>query len=175
MTFTLVRTLIMGSFGALATLLGHHLIKTQTGLWLVFGSLYVLIGVAYAVGRADVFKRRIDVAPTAWKVTANPLVLGVAFGLNIPACAAPILFGLIGLAASSGAVTLGFATMAVFGLALSLPLALFAASPAASSLAARLLSGRPAMRRVFAIVFLALGAWSIWFDLFVDPADWSTI
>jgi len=175
LTFTMVRTLMMGSFGALATLLGQQLINAQTGFWLIFGSLYVLIGVAYAGGWTNTFKRRIDVAPTAWKVTENPLVLGVAFGLNIPACAAPILFGLIGFATSSGAVTLGFATMAVFGLALSLPLALFAASPAASSLAAKLLSGRPARRWVFAIVFLALGVWSIWFGLFVDPADWSTI
>ena len=70
---------------------------------------------------------------------------------------------------------LGFVTMAVFGLGLSLPLAMLAVSPAASSLATRLMSGRPAMRWVFAIVFLALGAWSIWFGLFVDPADWSTL
>lgn len=175
LTFTLVRMLMMGSFGALVALLGQQLIKVQTAFWLIFGLLYFLIGLAYAIGRASVFKRRVDVAPSSWKVTANPLVLGLAFGLNIPACAAPILFGLFGFAASSGAATLGFATMAVFGLALSLPLALLAASPVAPSLATRLISGRPAARWVFAVVFLALGLWSIWFGLFVDPADWATI
>jgi cytochrome c-type biogenesis protein len=65
--------------------------------------------------------------------------------------------------------------MAVFGLALSPPLLLLTASPAACSLTAVLPSGRRSKRWVFAIVFLALGAWSIWFGLFVDPADWSTL
>ena len=106
---------------------------------------------------------------------ANPLVLGVAFGLNIPACAAPILFGLIGLAASNGAVSLGFATMAVFALALSFPLALLAVSPVASSLAAKHTSGGAVTRWIFAVVFLAIGFWSLWFGFFVDPADWTSI
>ncbi len=173
LTFALIRMAMMGSFGALATLLGQHMVKAQTMLWLVFGSLYVVIGLAYALGQAKVFKRRIDIAPASWKATGNPLVLGVAFGLNVPACAAPVLFALIGLAAGSGAVALGFATMAIFGLALSLPLALFVVSPKALSLAIGFMTARSAMRWMFVIVFLALGAWSIWFGLFVDPADWS--
>ncbi|MEZ5936325.1 MAG: cytochrome c biogenesis protein CcdA [Alphaproteobacteria bacterium] len=175
LTFTLARTLMMGAFGALAALLGQHLIRAQTGFWLVFGSLYLLIGAAYAFGRADIVKRRLDVAPTTWKATRSPLVLGMAFGLSIPACAAPILFALIGLSAGGGAAALGFATMAAFGLALSAPLVLLVVSPGASALAARLMRGRPATRWTFAALFLALGAWSIWFGLFVDPADWSRL
>ena len=175
LAFTLVRTLMMGSFGALVALLGQQLIQVQTIFWLVFGSLYVVIGLTYLIGRAGILKYRIDVLPSAWKAAANPVVLAVAFGLNIPACAAPILFGLIGLAASSGAATMGFATMAVFGLALSFPLVLLLVSPSASSLATRLMTGRSTVRWVFAVVFLALGIWSIWFGLFVDPADWTAI
>ncbi len=170
LTFTLARMLMMGTFGALAALLGQHLIKAQTGFWLVFGSLYMLIGIAYGFGRAGVIKRRLDVAPATWKATKSPLVLGIAFGLSIPACAAPILFALIGLSAGGGAVALGFVVMAAFALALSAPLVLFATSSSATSLAARLMRDRPAMRWAFAVVFLALGAWSIWFGLFVDPA-----
>lgn len=175
LTFALIRTVMMGLAGALATQLGQHVVNAQTTLWLMFGALYVLIGIAYALGQAQTFKHRIDIAPASWKAARNPLVLGVAFGLNIPACAAPVLFALIGLAASSGAVTLGFATMAIFGLALSLPLALFVASPRALSLAIGFMTARSAIRWVFVVVFLALGAWSIWFGLFVDPADWSRI
>jgi cytochrome c-type biogenesis protein len=175
LAFTLVRTLMMGAFGAVVVVLGKSLIDVQTALWLIFGSLYILIGIAYGVGRAGVFERHVDFVPSAWKAAENPFVLGAALGLNIPACAAPILFGLIGLAASSGAVTLGIATMAVFGLALSAPLVVLAASPASASLADRLMGVRPRTRWVLAAVFVALGAWSIWFGLFVDPADWATL
>jgi cytochrome c-type biogenesis protein len=175
LAFTLVRTLVMGSFGALVVLVGRLLIEVQTALWIVFGSIYVLIGLAFAMGPAGAVKRRIDFAPIAWKATTSPLALGVAFGLVIPACAAPILFGLIGLAATSGAVTLGFATMAVFALALSFPLAVLAASPVASSLAAKLAGGTKMTRWVLAVVFVVLGIWSLWFGAFVDPADWTSL
>jgi len=30
-----------------------------------------------------------------------------------------------------------------------------------------------ARRWIFSAVFIPLGIWSIWFGLFVDPADWS--
>ena len=42
------KTIRLAAFGALAALLGQHLIRAQTGFWLVFGSLYLLIGAAYA-------------------------------------------------------------------------------------------------------------------------------
>src|SRR3546814_1366678 len=49
--------------------------------------------------------------------------LGLLFGLNIPACAAPLLLALLAGAATTGATLLsGFVALAVFGLALSLPL-----------------------------------------------------
>ncbi|MDP6806070.1 MAG: hypothetical protein QF902_12205 [Rhodospirillales bacterium] len=79
LTFTLVRTLVMGSFGALIALVGGLLIEVQTALWMVFGSIYVVIGLAFAVGRSDIVKRRIEFTPTAWKAATNPLALGVAF------------------------------------------------------------------------------------------------
>ena len=52
--------------------------------------------------------------------------LGVLFGLNIPACAAPLLLALFAAAAAQGAtgatLTMGFVSLALFGAALSLPL-----------------------------------------------------
>jgi len=175
LAFALSRTMVMGLFGAVIALIGQHLIVAQTVFWAIFGLIYVLIGLVYAFGRAGALEHRIDVAPRAWRATANPWLLGVAFGLNIPACAAPILFGLVGLAAGSGAASLGFATMAVFGAALSLPLAVLAASPLGPSLAHRFAGGGAASRWIFAAVFLLLGVWSLWFGLFVDPADWASI
>lgn len=175
LAFVLARTLTMGLFGAVIAVVGRLLITVQTTFWLVFGAVYLLIGLAYAFGRADAIKRPLRLIPRDWSATTNPIALGGAFGLGIPACAAPILFGLLGLAAGSNAAWLGFATMAVFGLALSVPLAAFAFSPMAATLAARLKSTGPATRWAFAAVFLGLGAWSIWFGLFVDPQAWSAL
>ena len=97
--FVVSRTVVAGLFGALIAFLGHRLIGMQTGLWFVFGLIYLAIGLAYIIGQTGVFNKQIYFAPSAWKRAQNPFVLGMAFGLNIPACAAPILFGLLTLAA----------------------------------------------------------------------------
>lgn len=173
--FALVRALMMGAFGMTVALIGQYLSDVQSALWLVFGSVYLLIGLAYASDRIGGIARGIDMAPGAWKSVSHPLALGIAFGLSIPACAAPILFGLVGLAATGGSVLFGFATMAVFALALSVTLAVLAAAPSVASRAARLSGAGAATRWVFAFVFLLLGGWSLWFGLFVDPADWASL
>jgi cytochrome c-type biogenesis protein len=97
----------------------------------------------------------------------------VLFGLNIPACSAPLLFALLGAAAASGVsgstLASGFSSLALFGFALSLPLAvavLFPAARRALDWFARL-SGR--MPRWTGILLIALGIWSIWFGLYVTP------
>ena len=173
LVFVMVRAIVAGLVGALISLLGGVLISLQTWLWLVFGVVYLVIGVAFLLGRAGIFKRRLALAPAAWKKAQNPVVLGLAFGLNIPACAAPILFALLGMAATSGTVASGFLMMFLFGLFLSAPLALFAFIPALAGkmdrLAVRLISAR----LLIGCVFVILGLWSIWFGLFVNPVNWS--
>ena len=170
--FVVVRALVAGLAGALIAFLGQKLIAAQTGIWLIFGIIYLAIGLAFLAGRAGLIKQRISLAPAAWKKAQNPLVLGLAFGLNIPACAAPILFGLLGLAATTGTIVTGFIMMFLFGLFLSLPLALFAAIPKLASWLERLGSRMKQMRLVIGLVFVVLGLWSIWFGLYVDPANW---
>jgi hypothetical protein len=55
------------------------------------------------------------------------VALAVLFGLNIPACAGPLLVALLAPAALGAArIAEGFVILAVFGLALSLPLVLAA-------------------------------------------------
>ena len=173
LTFVAVRSLVTGLFGALIAFLGQNIISAQTSFWLVFGVIYLVIGVAFLIGRAGLIRRRVDLAPETWKRARNPIVLGLAFGLNIPACAAPILFGLLGLAATTGTVVTGFAMMFLFGLFLSSPLALIAAVP---SLARRLETLGERMKQtrwLVGVVFTLLGLWSIWFGLYVDPANWT--
>ena len=129
LAFIATSSLVSGLVGGIIAFLGQKIIAAQTGIWLVFGIIYLLIGIALLVGRARFVKRGFSLSPTAWKRVQNPLVLGLAFGLNIPACAAPILFGLLALAATTGTVATGFAMMFLFGFFLSSPLALFAAVP----------------------------------------------
>ena len=171
--FLLVRSFVAGLFGALITFLGQSLISLQTGIWLVFGLIYFAIGLLFLAGKAGMIKQRIDFAPAAWKIAQNPFYLGLAFGFNIPACAAPILFGLLGLAATTGSVLAGFGMMFLFGLFLSLPLVPFAFFPRLSRHLERLAQKLKKTGWVIGVVFIALGIWSIWFGLFVDPVDWS--
>ncbi len=171
--FILTRAIVMGLFGALIALLGARLIGVQTGMWLVFGVLFLGLGLLFLAGRSRHVRRGFDLAPAALKRLSSPLAAGLALGLNIPACAAPILFGLLGLAAGAGSLAAGFLMMFVFGVFLSLPLAVIALVP---GLSPRLeaLGGRLAARRsLTGVIFVVLGVWSLWFGLFVNPADWS--
>ena len=171
--FTAVRCMVTGMFGALIAFLGQHLIALQTGIWLIFGLIYLAIGLALLVGNAGPLKLNIDLAPAAWKRVQNPVVLGMAFGLNIPACAAPILFGLLALAATAGTVLTGFTMMFVFGFFLSFPLIVFAAVPKLTNWLAQLGQRMRQVTWLIGSVFVLLGAWSVWFGLFVDPANWA--
>ncbi len=173
LTFVATRSLITGLFGALIAFLGQKLIAVQTGIWLIFGLIYLAVGLVFLMGRARFVKRQIDLAPAAWKQAQNPFVLGLAFGLNIPACASPILFGLLGLAASTGTVMTGFGMMFLFGLFLSSPLVLFALVSTLARSLENLGERMKRMRWLIGLIFTLLGLWSIWFGLYVDPANWA--
>ena len=63
--------------------------------------------------------------------------------------------------------------MFIFGFFLSTPLVLFAT---VSSMAVRLdnLGNELKQKRwIIGVIFVALGIWSIWFGLFVDPENWT--
>lgn len=173
--FLAARIVIMGGFGGLIVVLGQRLIGVQTGAWLVFGAIYLCLGLGFLFGWNRVLTHRISFAPEHWKAATNPLFQGLAFGLNIPACAAPILFGLMGTAVASGAAATGFLMMAVFAIGLSLPLLPLSIMPRLATSLDRLADWLRQRRWVFGVIFIALGLWSIWFGLFVNPADWSQI
>lgn len=172
-TFVLVRAIVMGLFGGVIAYVGQKLIGVQTRFWLVFGGIYLIVGLAFIFGKAGFIKQKIDLSPAVWKQTQSPVVLGLAFGLNIPACAAPILFGLLSLAATTGTLVSGFIMMGLFGLSLSLPLAVFAAFPSWAAWLARLGKKLKSIRWLIGAIFIVLGIWSIYFGLYVDPANWA--
>tara|TARA_R110002124_G_scaffold237353_1_gene402621 strand:+ start:6822 stop:7490 length:669 start_codon:yes stop_codon:yes gene_type:complete len=171
--FLLARLVVMGGFGGMIVFLGQRLIGVQTGAWLVFGAVYLSLGLAIFGGWDRALRHRIRIAPERWKAASNPLVQGLAFGLNIPACAAPILFGLMGAATASGSALTGFVAMAVFALALSLPLLPLSVLPRLARPLDRLADWLRPRRGILGGVFVALGLWSVWFGLFVQPVDWS--
>ena len=173
LVFSVARAFVTGLFGATIAFIGQKLIAAQTGAWIIFGLVYLLIGMAFLTGHAGILKRNIDLAPEAWKQVQNPVVLGLAFGLNIPACAAPILFGLLGLAATSGTISSGFLMMFLFGLALSAPLIVFALMPGFSTWLQRAGQWMKSRGWLIGLIFVVLGLWSIWFGLYVDPEKWS--
>ncbi len=100
--------------------------------------------------------------------------LGVLFGLNIPACAAPLIFALLGTTALSGGgmVARGFFSLALFGLALSLPLLLALWWGPARRALDRLAGVSMRIPHWTGLVFIGLGLWSIYFGLFVSLEDW---
>ena len=171
--FALTRAVFIGFLGVLAVLVGSVFLDLQRSAWLLLGAAYVVLGLLLATGRARALM--VSLGPNLRRLSgrSGSAGLGLLFGLNIPACAAPLLFALLaGTAASSGATALsGFTALAVFGFALSLPLVAVVLVPAARGLLDRFaaLSGRFPV--VAGLIIVALGVWSIWFGLFaaIDP------
>lgn len=165
--FALTRSVFIGLLGVLAVLVGSLFFDLQRGAWLLLGAGYVTLGLLLATGRARTLMVSIGPGLRRLSGRAGSVGLGLLFGLNIPACAAPLLFALLAGAAASTTMIGGFVALAVFGFALSLPLVAVMFVPSARGLLDRFaaLSGR---FPIFAgLVLAGLGAWSIGFGLFV--------
>jgi cytochrome c-type biogenesis protein len=172
--FMVTRALFIGTLGAAAALIGSVFIDLQKGGWLFLGSAYLLLGLVFIVGKGGVLARSIGISLSRVSGNRGSLALGLLFGLNIPACAAPLIFALLGATAlgTGASVTFGFVSLAVFGLFLSAPLiaALFFA-PMRRSLD-RIAGLSIRMPFWTGVLFVALGLWSIYFGLFVNLEDW---
>lgn len=170
--FALTRALLIGALGMLAVALGSVFFTLQKTVWVVLGLLYAALGLAYLTGRVGWLQRSFGPGWARWSGARGAALLGVIFGLNIPACAAPLLLALLGSSAAAGAggrsPVQGFIALALFGLALSLPLvlaALFAPARRALDWVAALSRRLPVWT---GLLLMALGAWSIYFGLFVS-------
>ena len=176
--FAGTRAAFIGLLGVLAAVIGSMFLDLQKSAWLVLGALYVGLGLLLATGRARALM--VSLGPGLKRLSGlkGSAGLGLLFGLNIPACAAPLLFALLAGAAASGKATAlsGFVALAVFGFALSLPLVAVVLIPAARGLLDRFaaLTGRYPV--VAGLILVALGAWSIGFGLLatIDPVTAAT-
>ena len=170
--FTATRAVFIGLLGVVAALLGAAFIGFQKAGWVVLGGLYVALGIVYLTGNAGRLMRTLGPGLGRLSTVRGAAALAVLFGLNIPACAAPLLAAVLGSAAVGGPAQFvrGFVTLGLFGLALSLPLvAALAWAPARRALD-RLAAASSRVPTVVGAVFVVLGAWSIWFGLFVEAA-----
>lgn len=170
--FAGTRALFIGLLGVLAIALGTAFLGLQRGAWIVLGIAYVLLGLLYLLGKARVLM--VSLGPSLARLASlrGSAGLGVLFGLNIPACAAPLLIALFGAAAAGGAagatLASGFISLALFGLALSLPLVaavLFAPARRAIDWLAGLSARLPFWT---GLLLITLGLWSI--GLALSPA-----
>ena len=170
-TFALSRAVFIGLLGALAVAIGTAFLGLQKAAWVVLGLLFVAIGSLYLFGRAGTIMASLGPRLSSLSSLRGSALLGLLFGLNIPACAAPLLFVLLGTAAAGGsggmALAKGFISLALFGFALSLPLVVVVFFPGASRFLDRLAGLSRRLPKWTGVVMLALGVWSIWFGLFV--------
>lgn len=171
--FAVTRALFMGGLGILAVVLGTAFLGLQKGVWIAFGIVYALIGVFYVIGKSGLLALRLGPSLARFSGTSGPAALGLVFAFNIPACAGPLIFALLGTSAAGGAagraLVAGFASLLVFGVALSLPLIIAVLFTPARRTLDRLAGFSVHIPFWTGVVLVALGLWSIWFGLFVTP------
>ena len=167
--FAGTRAVFVGLLGMLAVVLGTAFLGLQRGAWIVLGAFYVLLGLIFVLGKARVLMLSLGPSLAQLATLRGSASLGVVFGLNIPACAAPLLVALLGAAAAGGAsggtLASGFISLAFFGFALSLPLVLavlFEPPRRAIDWLAGLSSRLPLWT---GLLLIGLGLWSIWLGL----------
>jgi cytochrome c-type biogenesis protein len=169
--FAGTRALVLGLSGMAAVVVGAALLGFQRAAWIALGALYLGLGALYLTGKIGALM--VSLGPSLARLVdlQGSVALGILFGLNIPACAGPLLFVLLAGAAAGGTadatLVSGFLELALFGLALSLPLivaVLFAPARRVLDWLAGL-SGR--LPFWTGLLLTALGASSIWFGLFV--------
>ncbi len=163
--FALTRALFIGVLGALVAFIGATFLDVQRGFWLVLGASYIALGLLYVLGKQGIVSRTLGPRFTGNRTTYGALALGLVLGFNVPACAAPLLAALLGATLGAATVTLGFLTLALFGLALSLPLVVAVFWEPAHSFLNWLATRLGNVPRWTGMLFIVLGGWSIYLAL----------
>lgn len=115
LVFAGTRALFIGLLGLVAAAVGTAFLGFQRGAWLLLGTLYLVLGLMYLGGQIGMLMRSVGPRLDRLRSTRGAAGLGLLFGLNIPACAAPLVLALLGLAAgrrecpgSGGRLSLAF-------------------------------------------------------------------
>lgn len=161
--FAVTRAALIGLLGAVAALVGSAFVALQHWFWIALGLLYIGIGAFYVFGKQGVLARAIGPRLQRVDQTRGAAALGLLFGLNIPACAAPLLAAVFAASVGTAVVAQGFTIMAVFGLALSPPLVVAVFWRPARGWLDRLAALSQRLPFWVGVLFIVLGAWSIYF------------
>jgi cytochrome c-type biogenesis protein len=163
--FVVVRAFAIGLLGVIAALVGTVFLGFQRAGWAALGVLYAVLGILLMLNRVGFLMRTVGPSIAALSQARRPATLGLLFGLNIPACAAPLLLVLLGAAAAEGTsgatLARGFTSLALFGAALSLPLFLLVLFPRTRRVLdwlSRLSARAP---KWVGLALVGLGLWSI--------------
>ena len=159
--FAVTRALFIGALGAAAAFLGTAFFDLQRGFWLLLGASYITLGLAYLLGKQDGLVRSLGLNLRRVGQDRDAAALGVMFGLNIPACAAPLLAAVLGASLGAATVGSGFLIMALFGLALSAPLLVLVFWGRAQRWLDTLASLSQKLPFWTGALFVGLGIWSI--------------
>lgn len=168
--FTLARGLFMGVLGMGAVAVGTAFVGYQKAAWLVMGTIYIALGVAYLTGHVERLKRTLGTNLGRLQGARGASAMGLIFAFNIPACAGPLLAALLGTAAvgQTSDYMRGFVMLGLFGLALSLPLVFAVYSTQGRRLLNWVAKFSGKAPKVIGVLFLILGAWSIRFALVAE-------
>jgi cytochrome c-type biogenesis protein len=163
--FAATRALFIGALGAVAALVGSAFLDVQRWFWILLGAAYVLLGLLYLAGKHWRLMRVLGPRLTQARTTRGAAALGVLFGLNIPACAAPLLGAVFAASLGTASVAQGFWVMAIFGLALSLPLVVAVFWGRARGWLDRIAALSNRIPFWTGVVFVLLGVWSVYFGV----------
>ncbi len=163
--FALTRALLIGALGAVAALVGEEFLHIQRWFWVLLGALYMMLGLLYLAKQQWRLMRAFGPGLRRGRGARGSATLGVLFGLNIPACALPILGALMAASVGAASIARGFVAMAVFGLGLSLPLLVVVFWAPARRQLDRVAAMSEHLPLWTGIVLIALGAWSVYFGL----------
>ena len=168
--FMLTRGLFIGLLGASAAWIGGTFLALQKASWFLFGAVYFAIGLMYLTGHVRWLMHSVGPRLSGVGDFRSSVALGLVFGLNIPACAVPLLVALLAATATGatpGGVAGGFFSLSLFGIALSLPLliaVLFAPARRALDWLASLSNRIP---RWTGVLMMVLGVATIWIGISV--------
>lgn len=163
--FALTRGAFLGALGGGAALVGAAALDLQRGFWVLLGLLYAGLGAVFLVGQQGLLMRTVGPALSRAGRDRGAAALGLLFGLNVPACAAPLLAAVLAATVGAGAALRGAAYLGIFGLALSLPLLGAVVSERGARWVDRLAGLSRRAPALTGLVFVGLGAWSVWWGL----------
>lgn len=160
--FAITRALFTGVLGGVVTLIGNTVFDLQSGFWTVLGIVYVLLGFVYLLGKQASLLYVLGPHLQPEHLNRRTIMLGILFGLNIPACAIPLLTAVLGAGLAAVTIAQGFLVLALFGATLSFPLMLILWWRPARTWLERIAALSQAMPFWTGLLFILLGLWSIW-------------